>query len=82
MQKIITKDNLGDFIAKMWDAGIKCDLNPADGSIVAWSPSLSAYDKINVVDINAYDGVVSSLISSLGQRHDPSGDAHSTNSIA
>ena len=69
--KYITKDKLADFVEKMWDAGIKCDLKPKDSQITLWSDDLDKMEYVDVVDKRTYDNLVNELKCSLLRPHDP-----------
>ena len=71
MQKYITKDKLADFVEKMWDAGIKCDLNPDQSSITLWSKDFDKVEYVDVVDKRTYDNLVNEVKCSLLRPHDP-----------
>lgn len=71
MQKYITKDKLADFVEKMWDAGIKCDLKPYQSSITLWSKDLDKVEYVDVVDKRTYDNLVNEVKCSLLRPHDP-----------
>ena len=72
MQKYITKYELTDFIEKMWDAGIRCDLKPDQSTITLWSSDLTKMEYVDVVSKSTYDGLVEEMKSSLGLKFDPS----------
>ena len=76
MQKYITRDKIADFVAKMWDAGIRCDLKPDQSSISLWSRDLEKVEYVDVVSKRTYDSLVDEVINSLGEKYDPS---HITN---
>lgn len=65
MEKFITKDKLADFITKMWDAGIRCDLKPGQSSISLWSEDLSKVEYVDVVNQRSYDETIRSIQCSL-----------------
>lgn len=71
MQKYITKDKLADFVEKMWDAGIRCDLKPDQSSITLWSKDLDKAEYVDVVDKRTYDNLVNEVKCSLLRPHDP-----------
>lgn len=71
MQNYITKDKLADFVEKMWDAGIKCDLKPDRSSITLWSKDLDKVEYVDVVDKRTYDNLVNEVKCSLLRPHDP-----------
>ena len=71
MQNYITKDKLADFVEKMWDAGIKCDLKPDRFSITLWSKDLDKVEYVDVVDKRTYDNLVNEVKCSLLRPHDP-----------
>lgn len=76
MQKYITRDKIADFVEKMWDAGIRCDLKPDQSSITLWSRDLEKVEYVDVVSKRTYDSLVDEVINSLGEKYDPS---HITN---
>lgn len=76
MQKYITRDKIADFVEKMWDAGIRCDLKPDQSSISLWSRDLEKVEYVDVVSKRTYDSLVDEVINSLGEKYDPS---HITN---
>lgn len=71
MQKYITKDKLADFVEKMWDAGIRCDLKPNLSSITLWSKDLDKVEYVDVVDKRSYDNLINEVKCSLLRPHDP-----------
>lgn len=71
MQKYITKDKLADFVEKMWDVGIKCELKPDQSTITLWSKNLDKVEYVDVVDKRTYDNLVNEVKCSLLRPHDP-----------
>lgn len=71
MQNYITKDKLADFVEKMWDSGIRCDLKPDQSSITLWSKDLDKAEYVDVVDKRTYDNLVNEVKCSLLRPHDP-----------
>lgn len=71
MQNYITKDKLADFVEKMWDSGIRCDLKPDQSSITLWSKDLDKVEYVDVVDKRTYDNLVNEVKCSLLRPHDP-----------
>lgn len=71
MQNYITKDKLADFVEKMWDAGIRCDLKPDQSYITLWSKDLDKAEYVDVVDKRTYDNLVNEVKCSLLRPHDP-----------
>ena len=65
MENFITKDKLADFITKMWDAGIKCDLNPGQSRISLFSKDFDKVEHVTVVNERAYGELVRSIQCSL-----------------
>ena len=65
VKKYITRDKLGDFLEKMWESGIKCDLDPHGSTIKLWSKDLDKVEYVDVVDKRTYDSLVSDIKSSL-----------------
>lgn len=71
MQKYITKDKLADFVEKMWDAGIRCDLKPDQYSIALWSKDLDKVEYVDVADKRSYENLINEVKCSLLRPHDP-----------
>lgn len=71
MQNYITKDKLADFVEKMWDADIRCDLKPDQSTITLWSKDLDKVEYVDVVDKRTYDNLVNEVKCSLLRPHDP-----------
>ena len=63
--KYITRDKLADFIEKMWESGIRCDLDPYGSQIKVWSRDLYKVEYVDVFDKRTYDSLVSDIKSSL-----------------
>ena len=71
MQKYITRDKLTDFVEKMWDAGIRCDLKPEQSAFSLWSKDLYKVEYVDVIDKGTYDNLVNEVKCSLLRPHDP-----------
>lgn len=71
MIKYITKDKLADFVEKMWDAGIRCDLKPDQFSIALWSKDLDKVAYVDVADKRSYENLINEVKCSLLRPHDP-----------
>lgn len=71
MIKYITKDKLADFVEKMWDAGIRCDLKPDQFSIALWSKDLDKTEYVDVADKRSYENLINEVKCSLLRPHDP-----------
>lgn len=65
MKKFITKDKLADFITKMWDAGIKCDLKPDQSTITLWSNDFDKMEYVTVISERSYSELVRGIQCSL-----------------
>lgn len=65
MQNFISRDQLADFLERMWDAGVRCDLKPGQSSISLWSEDLSKVEYVGVVNQRSYDEMVRSIQCSL-----------------
>lgn len=65
MQKYITRDKLTDFVEKMWDAGIRCDLKPEQSAISLWSKDLDKVEYVDVVSELSYDEMIRGIQCSL-----------------
>lgn len=61
MEKYITRDKLADFVEKMWDSGIRCDLKPNKHEISLWNDDLDKVDYVTVVEMSQYDNVVNEV---------------------
>ena len=72
--KYITRDKLADFIEKMWESGIRCDLAPYSSQIKLWSKDLDKVEYVDVVDKRTYDSLVSDIKNSLLPK-----ESHTTN---
>ena len=64
MEKIIAKENLADFIVKMWDANIAVDLKPSEGYLMLWSAALKKHTYIRV-GYATYDDIVSKVLDEM-----------------
>lgn len=71
MRKYITRDKLADFVEKMWDAGIKCDVKPKDSQITLWSEDHSIIEYVDVVSKKTYENLINEVKCSLLRPHDP-----------
>lgn len=71
MQKYITKDKLADFVEKMWDAGIGCDLKPDQFFIALWSKDRDKVEYVDVADKRSYETLINEVKCSLLRPHDP-----------
>jgi hypothetical protein len=71
MTKNITIDKLADFVEKMWDVGIKVDLNPSISSMTLWSKDLKKMEHVDVVDTKSYENFINEVKCSLLPPHDP-----------
>lgn len=65
MQNFISRDQLADFIEKMWDAGIKCDLKPEQASITLWSKDFDKVEYVEVRSQRSYSELVRGIQCSL-----------------
>jgi hypothetical protein len=65
MEKFITKDKLADFITKMWDAGIKCDLKPDQSEVTLWSIDFGKMEHVKVVSEQSYSELIRGIQCSL-----------------
>lgn len=65
MQNFISRDQLADFLERMWDAGIRCDLKPGQSSISLWSEDLSKVEYVDVVSQRSYDEMIRGIQCSL-----------------
>lgn len=54
MEKILTKDHIGDFFAKMHEAGkdmkVEVALRPDEGRVVIYYRDMGTFDYISIVD--------------------------------
>jgi hypothetical protein len=66
MEKIIAKENLADFIMKMWDSNIRVDLRPSDNTITLWSDNLHKHTYV-CVGYADYEDVVADVIKELNE---------------
>ena len=48
MEKYITKEQLTDFVQKMWDAGIRVELKPSEKLIQLWSDDFNKHEYVYV----------------------------------
>lgn len=71
MQNFITRDQLTDFVERMWDAGIKVDLKPKDSTIALWSDDFGKVEYVDVVDTCSYESLINEVKCSLLRPHDP-----------
>lgn len=65
MEKFILKEDLADFVTKMWESGIKCDLKPRESRLVLWSDDLDKMEHVDVVEPRAYKELVREIECSL-----------------
>lgn len=65
MQNFISRDQLADFIEKMWDTGIKCDLKPEQASITLWSKDFDKVEYVEVRSQRSYSELVRGIQCSL-----------------
>ncbi len=65
MQNFISRDQLADFIEKMWDAGIKCDLKPGQSTITLWSEDFDKVEYVEVRSQRSYSELVRGIQCSL-----------------
>ena len=65
MQNFITRDQLTDFVERMWDAGIKCDLKPEQSSITLWSKDFEKVKYVDVINERSYGELVREVQCSL-----------------
>ena len=65
MQNFISRDQLADFIEKMWDAGIKCDLKPGQSIIALWSEDFGKVEYVEVRSQRSYSELVRGIQCSL-----------------
>lgn len=65
MQNFISREQLTDFLEKMWDAGIRCDLKPGQSSISLWSEDFSKVEYVAVVSQRSYDEMIRGIQCSL-----------------
>ena len=61
MNKYITTDKLPDFVAKMWDAGMRVDLTPKNNTIAVVDSHFHT-EFVYVFDKQSYDSLVEGLI--------------------
>ena len=71
MTKYITRDKLADFVEKMWDAGIRTELNPRGSTMSLWSDDLKTVEYVEVVDKRTYENLIDEVKCSLLRPHDP-----------
>ena len=64
MKKYITKDQLADFVIRMWDANIRVDLRPSSNSITLWTDTLGKHTFVTVGNAN-YEEIVTDVINEL-----------------
>jgi hypothetical protein len=62
MEKFITTDKIADFVERMWNAGIRCELKPKESYISIWSHDYGKHEIVHVVSQRAYDELVRSVI--------------------
>ena len=63
MEKYISKEHLGDFITKMWEAGIeRIELRPEQKTVELWNKDFNKHITVNV-GIMSYDDVVKESLS-------------------
>jgi hypothetical protein len=70
MEKFITKDKLADFITKMWDAGIKCDLKPDLSEVTLWSSDFGKMECVKVISEKSYSELIRGIQCSLLPKDD------------
>lgn len=70
MQNFISRDQLADFVERMWDAGIKCDLKPSTSSITLWSEDFEKREYVDVVSETSYSELVRGIQCSLLPKDD------------
>lgn len=61
MEKYITKDKLADFVMKMWENGIRVDLQPEKNELVITKRN-GSYVWLPVYEKATYDELVASFI--------------------
>lgn len=64
MKKYITKDKLTDFVAKMWEEGIKVETDPADNCVTLWVES-RYLGRIEVYDKTTFDTMVADIVAKV-----------------
>lgn len=61
MRKYITRDKLADFLEKMWDAGLRVDLNPEKRYLSIYDANFHA-EYVDVVDAMRYEETVAECL--------------------
>lgn len=64
MEKYITREQLADFVMRMWDANIRVDLRPSNNSITLWTDNLGKHAFVTVGDAD-YEDVVADIFNEL-----------------
>ena len=64
MEKYITREQLADFVMRMWDANIRVDLRPSNNSITLWTDTLGKHAFVTVGDAD-YENIVADVINEL-----------------
>ena len=64
MEKYITREQLADFVIRMWDANIRVDLRPSSNSITLWTDTLGKHTFVTVGDAD-YENIVADVINEL-----------------
>lgn len=62
MEIIIAKENLADFIVKMWDANIQVEIKPSENFLVLWSKDFKKRTYVNV-GYASYEDVMNHILS-------------------
>jgi hypothetical protein len=65
MTKYITRDELADFVEKMWDAGIRVETKPENSTMTLWSKDLDKIEYVDVVDKKTYENLINEIKDSL-----------------
>ena len=62
MEIIIAKENLADFIVKMWDANIQVEIKPSENYLILWSNDFKKRTHVNVGHAS-YEDVMNHILS-------------------
>lgn len=62
MEKYITKDKIADFVMKMWDAGIRVDVEPEKHQLCIHCKSGYSYVWLPVYEKASYEELVDSIL--------------------
>lgn len=64
MEKYITREQLADFVMKMWEANIRVETHPRDNYISLWSNDAKKHIYIGVIPAN-YETLISDIVNEM-----------------